>query len=254
MIGVRNQENLIEEVVAGLVHSDYPTSWNLVVPPGFGEDGLGDQIAARVREHSSNPVLAILSSDEVQGVDMYARELHRQWSETIQVPGPAQGEATEAFLRRLLSSLPTERPAIQVLKRFHKVLDSLESWVLGLLRGYERNHRLLTVTISPYSYEELKKRWRRLGHLLTASNYGDTHSVYSVELLSPSDILDICRANGIPDHISQYALDLTGGYPEPFNELIAFWMRMQKPPLQPDVKIKFRKAAEQHLRRFVEWL
>src|SRR5437867_5152327 len=163
MIGVRNQDKLVEEVVADLLHPSYPTSVNLIVPPGFGEDKLGGQVAARLRKHSLNPVLAVLSSDEVQGVDMYVRELHRQWSEGVQIPGLAQEETAEAFLRRLLGSLPTTRPTVQILKRFHKILDSLESWVLGLLRRYEHNHKLHTVTISPYSYEELKKRWRRLG-------------------------------------------------------------------------------------------
>ena len=54
--------------------------------------------------------------------------------------------------------------------------------------------------------------------------------------------------------MSQYALDLTGGYPEPFNELVALWVRMQQPSWHPQVKLEFRKVAEQCLHRFVEWL
>lgn len=255
MIGVKNQDQLVNEVVAGLLHPTYPTSWNLVVPPGFGEDTLGEQIAAKLRTHEPKPFITVLSSDSIQSVTAYVRQLRRQWSETSQIAQPIQDEPADVLLQNLLGLLPTERPVIQVLKRFHKILDSLqEEWVLGALRSAEQNHRLRTVAISPYPHEELKKRWKRRGHIFSNSDYGDTHMTRIVELLSAEEILAICRSKGVPDHVSQYVLSFTGGYPEPFDALIENWIRMGQPPLRPEVRLEFRKTAEQRLRRFVKWL
>jgi hypothetical protein len=255
LINVKNQNQLVNEVVAGLIHPTYPTSWNLVVPPGFGEDTFGEQIAAKLRALEPKPFVAVLSSDSIQSVTSYVRQLYRQWSETSQIVQPGQNEPADVLLQNFLGLLPTERPVIQILKRFHKILDSLqEEWVLGALRTAEQGHRLRTVAISPYPHEELKKRWKLRGHVFSNSDYGDTHMIRIVEPLSADEILDICRSKGIPDHVTQYALALTGGYPEPFNELIAVWMRMQQPPLRPEVKLELQKTTEQRLRRFVKWL
>ena len=126
MIGVKNQNQLVDEVVACLIHPTYPTSWNLVVPPGFGEDALSEQIVIKLRALEPKPFVAVVSSDSIQNVTAYVRQLHRQWSATCPIAQPIPDEAADILLQNLLGVLPTERPVIQVLKRFHKILDSLQ--------------------------------------------------------------------------------------------------------------------------------
>lgn len=255
MIGFRNQTELAAEVAEGLVHETAPSSYNIILPPGFGEDALADQISQRLRAMEPRPLVAVLSSDTVRSVNSYITRLHAQWSETLSIPDVRTNVEADAALKQLLHSLPPSRPTVQIIKRFHKILDSLDRFVLGALREAENLAKLRTVTISLFGYDHLKTRWEHAGRLLLASDYGDTHSVRDIEPLSAPDIIAALRTSGrAPPHVVELAISLTGGYPEPFQAVIERWIRMDKPELLPEVRRALRAEAEQRMRRLVKKL
>jgi len=252
MISFKNYSSTIDELVSGLVHNSAPTSWNVVLPPVFNEHELGVDLVAELRMRSPAPMVAMVSSDEIQDPRSFVMELHRQWSQTYPLPTPPRDTDPPLALQKLQASLPNNRPVVQILKRFHKILDSLDPYILGAIRTAEQAHKLHTLTIAPYDYDELKKRWENRGKLLILSDYGDTHSLRTVEVLSAKEIEDICAENSIPGHITELALRITGGYPTPFNQIIHEWIRAGKPSNPRAIEAKLRSVGEQQMKRLVK--
>ncbi|WP_433935292.1 hypothetical protein AB3662_11350 [Sorangium cellulosum] len=248
MIGVHKQAELVVEVVDGLVHPTASSSYNLVVPPGFGENAIAKQIAERLAAVTPRPLVAVLAPDTVKGVDDYLTLLHDQWSDVVHLPPQRSDAAADARLKRFLHTLPTGRPVVQIIKRFHRFLDSLDRFVLGTLRDAENARCLRTVTISPFGYDELKKRWERAGQILLASDYGDTHSMRQVDAPSEEELRELCRSQKpAPMHVIELASDLTGGYPEPFRAVVERWIRMKEPELTANVRRALREEAVQRM-------
>ena len=61
MICVNAESVLLDGIVRGLLHPEIPVSYKLVVPPGFGEDRLGDSLAAKLRGEPTKPLVAVVS-------------------------------------------------------------------------------------------------------------------------------------------------------------------------------------------------
>ena len=80
MIGIHDEDNLLEEVVNDLTRCEYPCSWNLVIPPCFNEGQFVDRLEHLLREHPSKAQVARIDIDHYKDIDTLIRELHRQWS------------------------------------------------------------------------------------------------------------------------------------------------------------------------------
>ncbi|MDI1484380.1 hypothetical protein [Polyangium sp. y55x31] len=254
MISFKDHQGVVSQLVSGLLHPSVPTSWNVVLPPVFDDAKLSEDIAAELRRQEPAPLIAVLSSDMIDTPFDYVEKLSEQWGATARLPMPTRGTSADAALQRLLMSVPADRPAVQILTRFHKILDSLDQWVLGSVRNAEQAGKLRTLTIAPFDYEELKRRWERRGKLLIASDYGDFHSLKEVELMSPQEIERVCRDRSIPRHLVDFALRHTGGYPMPFRGVIEDWIRHGQPAFKPDVAERLRDTAAQRMAPLVRQL
>ena len=138
MIGIRNQDGLFDQIERELLHESYPASCNLVVPPGFGEHSLVKAIGKRLcdREPTSGALVAVVEPDSLKDVRDYVATLHVQWSRHYRLPSLQQAPSDHWALDALMSWLPRNRPVIQVVSRFHKLVNCLGTWVLGRLRSF----------------------------------------------------------------------------------------------------------------------
>lgn len=255
MIGFRGQRDLTLEVASGVLHATASTSYNVVLPPGFGQDIFAKDVAEELRRRDPRALIATLSSDNVQSVRDYVTRLHTQWGETVKIPEVRSDVQIDAALKALLHSLPQGRRAVQIVTRFDKILDSLDQFVLGALRDAENLTRLRSVILSPYGYVELKKRWTHGGQVLTASDYGDTHAVREIEPASSEEIMAMLEGNAqVPGHVARFVLELTGGYPAAFRHVVDEWIRRGEPDLRPEIRSHLRAEAERRVRRFVRKL
>ena len=119
----RGQQELAEHIVAELVHPEFPQSWNLAIPPEFGEAAFLGQLASLLRSHPRRPLVAVVQWDRVPSVEEVVREMHRQWSESANLPPLKEQRSASKLLEALFVLLPKDRCAVQVFGRFHKVIE-----------------------------------------------------------------------------------------------------------------------------------
>ena len=252
MIPVDRQEELVQRVASEVVHPDYPTSYNVVVPPGFGEEALAAAIENALRESGRSPLIANLSVDRIASPAAYVAELHHQWSQQNAL-GPLPRDGSPSIrLQRLVQLLPPGRPAVQLVRRFHKFLDALDQFILGTMRDLESGHRLRSINFSPFFYRELKRRWEQRGAKLVSSNYGDVHSEQAVAPLDHDKAVQHCRVAGMPERMSHFVVELTGGYPEVSQDLIATWIRRGRPDWSTPLGTELRELARRRMRNLVD--
>jgi hypothetical protein len=251
MMQIREQDRVLGQIVDDLLHETYPASCNLVVPPGFGEIGLVRDLERRMNERQPDcgALVAVIEPDTLRDVRDYVTTLHAQWSKYYRLPGLQQAPSDHWALDTLVGWLPDDRPAIQLISRFHQLVNSLGAWVLGRLRTFEQSGRIRTLTVTPLPYQELKLRQEdRTGQILTVSDYGNNpqHTCHVVKPPPIDSIRMYCGSLGIGTHL--------GGYPEPFEAVVSKWIRMNRPGLEPQVRKDLWAAAVHSLARFVEWL
>jgi len=254
-IDFHDQAGLVQRLGENLV-GPHPSCWDVVLPPGFGEERFAQQLEEFLRGHSRHPRVAVQGADHSNPtIAEFVRALHWQWEET-EKPPKALDRSASMYLDILLKSLrPSERPIVLVLKRFHKVLDNLEKWVLGKLRREEQNKRLHTVIITPLPLATLKKRWEAQKHYFCTSDYGDSrHTPVTVAPPDPEEVDLLCESLGIFSGVNAYTRQLTGGYPEHFASLLEWWDNQGRPQLTPAVRAEMLKLACGQLNVFLEWL
>lgn len=254
MIGVRQESELIERIVRGLLHAESPVSYNLVVPPGFGEDRLAEALAAKLRSHPQKPLVAMLSADVIRSADSYARELFTQWNACGAGLPVAPENTSLNRITQFFDLLPQGRPAIQILTRFHKILDVFDASFLGDLRDRERASIMRSVCVSPHGYDELRQRWRQHGHFFCNSDYGWSHHVELVEPVEAEDAVQAAVSVGVLPSLGKLIAAWTGGYPEPFDCVVKRWNWLGRPSPTPEVRADLRREAQKSLKRFVKWI
>lgn len=258
MIPVADQASLVSRIVEALVHETFSTSYAVVIPPCFGEDALGDAFVEQLAKSERRPLVASITIDHIRTPIAYVQELHRQWSlSAVLGPAPRRGENSTVALMNLLGAVPADRPAVQVVRRFEKFLDALDTQVLGTMRSLESSKKLRSIVCSPYTYDDLKRRWVDGGKKLLASNYGDSHCSEVVRPLEKADALRECVRHGVQKHVAEFIVEQTGGYPEPCFDLVGTWTRQyasKDRPLTNDVKRELAEVARRRLGRFVEHL
>jgi hypothetical protein len=261
--GCYNQEELVDQVVRGLLHPRFPSCWNVVVPPSFGEDLLGSALERALRADPREPLVAALSPDEIGSRAMFLDRLRRQWLGDRSAPGT--GPLVDVAINRLLADVFAAarqgreghpRPVVLLLRRFHCILDPLkdDEWVLGRLRTEEQAHRLHTVTLTPMPYTVLKRRWENRKHVFSNSPYGDTHIQLLAEPWPPEEVRRLAEEEGIHGRVADFIGRLTGGYPEALREAIGAWVRDGHRDLTRPVQASLTRLVVQQLERFVKWL
>lgn len=254
MIGIRQENELLDRIVRGLLHPESPVSYNLVVPPGFGEDHLAEALAAKLKSHAQKPLVAVLSADLIRSADTYARELIAQWNACGAGLPAAPTNSSLNRITQFFEMIPQGRPAIQILTRFHRILDVFEASFLGDLRDRERMSMVRSVCISPHGYDELRQRWRQRGHYFCNSDYGWSHHVELVEPMAIDDAVKSATSAGVPEFLAKFVAAWTGNYPEPFEWVINHWKRLGRPAPTNAVQADLRREAQKALRRFVKWI
>jgi hypothetical protein len=221
-----DHEKLSRTVSSNLLHPEFPTSSLVIVPPTFGGDELAECIGSAVADHPTSPPVAIISADEFPDADGYAASLATKWRVRTSTPPRNPAEASESYFRRLFAVGTPERPLVQIVVRFDKILDCVDSWVLGLMRTEEQSRRLRSVILCPYPYSELKRRWVTRGVKLTNSDYGDKHELHYIPLSSLQWLRSRRVDPPVPPHIFEYALSVAGPYPETLGDVLETWVRL----------------------------
>lgn len=256
MIPIADEQLVLSRVVDALLHETFSTSYAVIVPPCFGEDAVGDALVERLQHSDRRPLVASITIDHVATSLGYVQELHRQWSRVVSLgPEPRRGTSSTVALTNMLGAVPSGRPVVQVVRRFGKFLDVLDTQMLGAMRSLESSDKLRSVICSPFTYGDLKRRWAERGKKLLVSDYGDAHRTEIVRPLAKHDALLACAKHGIPNHVAQFIVEQTGGYPELCFGMIGEWTRQYASKGWSNaVKREFAELACQRLERFVEHL
>lgn len=247
-MNIDNQDELLDKVVGGLLHEEFPSSYAIIVPPLFGEELLGKALVYRLRT-SQRCFVAHIAIDSISRPIEYIQELQRQWGIG---EAPKRGASPTVTLMQLVNAIPEGVPALQVITRFEKFLDVLDASMLGAMRRLESERRLRSAVFSPFTYVDVKQRWVEQGKKLVSSNYGDAHCFCGVQPHDFKSALRMCSEMGIPEHVAKFVIEQTGAYPEVCVELIGHWKRVYSGSLfKNDVKQVLVQQAKERLRRFL---
>jgi hypothetical protein len=259
MIEIDEQPRRIEEIVGELLHETYPTSCNLVIPPGFEQSGIVSRISEQLRSRSaaSGAVVAFIEPDRLRDSSEFTAELYSQWGRQCRLPRLEEAPKNHTALNSLVGWLPEGRPAIQVISRFHKIIDCLGADVLAKIRGFEQAGKVRTLSITPLPYAELKQRVEdHTGRILTVSDYGNNplHRCHVVKPAGIESVRAYLASHGVNGRISEFIRGLTGGYPGALDAVLSEWIRLDRPDLRPVVRKHLFEIAMASLSRFVDWL
>jgi len=252
MIRFKNEDSLLSEIASDLTDTEYGTNWNVVIPPGVGEDIFVDRLLQELQSKHPTVPLAVLSPDTIPTAQGYVRALHRQWTAFLDLPRLSENPRSDELFDELMSLLPSGHLAIQVIKRFHKVVNLMDFWVLGKMRDAEREKRFRTFTCTPVSIEELKARWDD-DHNLTVSDYGQNLTSQNAEIQDLDNVL-ASTESVLPPHLVKYVYEISGGFPAIFEVAISRWRRLGCPPLTPVTRDQLRQVSIASLDRFIRWL
>jgi hypothetical protein len=248
-LGFLRREELINEITAEICDREYGRSWNIGIPPCFEPDATLDMIVHNLRAQP-RIVVAELTSDTLKGADAYIHKLHSQWSQQVSLP-PLQSTSPDSMFEHFIASLPTTVTFVQVVRQFHKIIESVGVTFLAMLRDAEQERAIRTVTATPLIIPDLKKRWDR-NHPCTTSGYGNGHAELYVQCHPEHVVIDHVVNSGISKGIASFLAAQSGGYPECVSELMKVLHRTKSQSLTPLVKESLRTAAINTLRRFID--
>lgn len=225
MLLPHNQNELALEIIDGLLHPTHPTCCQVVVMPGFEEETFASHLVSQIKAREDAPPLAVVSADEVDRIEDFIALLSSQWQLDTKATSAGSEMSPLLRLKRLLEALSEDHPRIQIVKHFDVILDSLDAPVLAHLRLAEQRKGLRTVTLLPFPYDEVKRRWEQRGNKLTTSDYG-VSPMHAKHMLMPAQAA--CDCYGLPRYVIDTAFNLSGGFPGYFNELVGVAVRRQQ--------------------------
>ncbi len=80
-VDFHNQAAHAERIAADLV-GQHPSCWNVVLPPGFGEERFVEQLARCLRNRTESSRLAVRGADQSnKNITSFVQALHAQWTE-----------------------------------------------------------------------------------------------------------------------------------------------------------------------------
>jgi hypothetical protein len=243
----RNQTALIREAVDLVCHPTTPESVLFCVPPGFGESELARQLQAALQEHPRRPAVARIEADQLGSRAEYLERLFLGWEAADVARPPPRKAISSAEFESYLGKLPRTRPFIQIVGRFHRLLDHLDQFILGSLRTAEQDCSIRSIILSYYKYHDLKKFWREHADKLTISNYGDKHRTLEALPLTRAEVAS--EADTVEPHVREYAIDESGGIPEVFAQIIR---HSRDREWSPATRLLVQRQAGQVARGFIE--
>ena len=249
MIEFADQHSIIKKIARSLCDTSSPRCWCVVLPPGFADEhAIAEALANALRDDNPERLISVINADNLRTRNDYVRQLSCQWY------GRPADEGTE--LSELLAKLTADQPGFQVLTRFHKIIRTLDQFVLGDLRDAEQSHRLRTVTLSPLRYSELKRRWKTENISFCVSDYGDKHLRADLRPPERETIHAVAQRWGAPKWlIDDLGMTIGGGYPAAVEALFDRWVAEGRPThLLPEVKAVLRSTVEKALERLIDFL
>lgn len=247
MIPFRHQEQLLDEIVRGLSSTEHPCSYNIVAPPGFlNQRQFAQLVLARLAEVSPSIPAAAIATDSLEDLDAYADSLAQQW-------GRSNSSSSRARIDSLLDGLACA-PAIQVICYFEKIVHQFDLSILGKLRDAEADHALRSLTISYYSYNKLRDRWREQNIVFCNSDYGDTHELKVLTPASFEDVAHSLNGSNVGLGVLKQLYSIAGGFPNALQHSLDKWNRLKPEHLNPDARRQIAIPAETLFERCCAWL
>jgi len=248
MIPFKDQDQFVRGIVQGLTSFETPWSYNIVAPPGFLEPADFAELICRCAQEAAPTLpIATISTTSLSDMDAYAERLATQWRR-FGFPQVARD------MDSMLACVSREKPAIQIVCYFEKIVDRFDDAILGKLRDAERNHALRSLTISYYSYNKLRDRWRERNTVFCCSNYGDTHETRVLEPADFNSILVALDGQSVPRGVLEELYHLTGGFPHALSVAIQKWHQLGTNKFDSGTRRQIAEAVEALFDRCCQWL
>lgn len=249
MTPFKNQERIMEGLVAELRTLDHPKSWNVVVPPGFYPGQFAGALRERLRKEIPGAHVALVAADGVYSPKDFILQIHYEWAGDV--PANTDMDAPpNILLAELLNKVGGGRNVL-IISEFHRILGRMDERILVALRTAEQAGRINTVAVSMYPHKWLREKWKKEGQLLNVSNYGD-HKPLGVEPYSLRDITNLLAAKKVPEALARMLYEWTGGFPECLDRVVDAWVDAGRPDLTPDTQERLRNVAQESLERVAQ--
>lgn len=221
--GLLNESQARAVIVHDLLREPKETSksWNLAIPPGFGEQQFLRRIRLDLEASEVRPIFAFLESDAVRDVSGLVHGLYGQWRAALALdPLAPTIQSLELLVAELFDRLPQDRRAVIVFPRFHKILEFADTWVLGALRTAEDFRNVTVLTTTRVTLDEMQRLDSALRRKMTISNFGDRHNKHVVLAPAWKECAALFASCGVQEEDARWIYDISGGYPDCINDVI----------------------------------
>lgn len=249
MIPFKNQDKLISDLTNELLTLDYPKSWNIVVPPCFYAGTFASALCERLRRDIPAARVALIAADAVFSPIDLIKQIYYKW--TGKIPDHIEPDSSpDIMLEEVLKAIGDGRN-ILIIREFHKILGKMDERILVALRSAEQAGRINTIAIAIYPHKWLRDKWKKEGHLLHVSNYGD-HCGLRVEPYSEIDVKRLLCKQGVPAALATMLYEWTGGFPKCLDSTLEAWIVAGRPDLNPRTTALLQHVASESLERFAK--
>lgn len=246
-------EQLTARLVEFLARANPPKSHGVVIPPGFGSSEFPITLRRRLLANNPAQLVAAVSADGLHTPADLVHSLAEAWRKQGADLHTDEGTDARIQFSRLLDAIDPARRPVQIICEFHKILGKLDESILVALRDAEQAGRVQTVTASIFPYVWIREKWKKEGHLLHVSNYGDSHKTWHIERQNQDSFLRHPSILQLPGWFRVLLWELTAGFPLPVQQLIDKWQEHGLPST-PSVALEaeLRQEAIGAFRRLAE--
>jgi len=181
-----------------------------------------DNVRPPVAYANHKPLVIRVSSDTFANSDQFVRRVVFNFTkkagtqkDCIQIEIEEDGYPSDILRDGIESMLAAGVYPVMVVERFHafaNLPDGGMSSVLATMRELENNGELTTVTLTPVSYEEMRRTMEK-GRPFLNSVYGDNHDQAIMDPISREEFVAEAGRRGISEHKAN-SLFARGGGPD----------------------------------------
>lgn len=254
MIPFKNQEKILNTLTSELCSLNYPKSWNIVIPPCFYTGHFVSALHERIQQ-TLLPAMRVshIPADTVHSPEDLVKEIYYGWTGKVLKNRKSSDTPPNILLAELLNAVGNKQN-ILIISEFHKILGKMDERILVALRLAEQAGRINTIAIAIYPHKWLRDKWKKEGHLLNVSNYGDHHYCLNVESYNFTDLKKLLSKKDIPDDLIEMLYEWTGGIPECMDRVLEEWIGSGRPNLDPKIVDLLRHKACDSLERFAKFI